>query len=180
MRLRDRKVLAREHEPYRPPGLEHEVADDVLDEHLLLGSEPAPDAGLDDAYVFHGETQERSNHPPGMERDLRGGPQHESFVLVEPAHGDMGLDRALLHLVDPEELDPPDGALLAVDSERESVRRSLDRTTRVEYRRAFTAWLEDTATSVRAARVRYFRAETTEPAAHLVRRVAGENRVQAR
>ena len=86
----------------------------------------------------------------------------------------------VVHLVDPEELDPPDGALLAVDPERESVRRSLDRTTRVEYRRAFTAWLEDTATSVRAARVRYFRAETTEPAAHVVRRVAGETGVRAR
>ena len=80
----------------------------------------------------------------------------------------------VVHVVAPEELDPPDDALLAVDPERAGLRRALDRAARDEYRRAFSTWMESTAASCRAARVRYFLAETAEPAAHVVRRVAGE------
>ena len=80
----------------------------------------------------------------------------------------------VVHLVATEELEPPPGALLAVDPERAGMRRTLDGAARDEYRRAFAAWMEATAAAFRAARVGYFRAETSEPAAHVVRRVAGE------
>ena len=85
-----------------------------------------------------------------------------------------GGEVVVVHLVATEELDPPAEALLAVDPERAGMRRTLDGAARDEYRRAFSAWMDDTAASFRAARVRYFRAETSEPAAHVVRRVAGE------
>jgi uncharacterized protein (DUF58 family) len=85
-----------------------------------------------------------------------------------------GGEVVVVHLVATEELDPPAEALLAVDPEQPLVRRTLDGATRAEYRRAFGAWLEETAGAFRAAGVRYLRAETSEPAAHVVRRVAGE------
>ena len=86
----------------------------------------------------------------------------------------------VVHLVAPEELDPPGDALLAVDPEQDGQRRTLDSGVREQYVRAFAAWREATASTLRAARVRYFLAETTEPAAHLVRRVAGEAGVRGR
>jgi uncharacterized protein (DUF58 family) len=86
----------------------------------------------------------------------------------------------VVHLVAAEELDPPGGALLAVDPERAEVRRTLDGAARGAYVRAFNAWMDDTAAAFRSARVRYFRADTAEPAAHLVRRVAGEVGVRGR
>ena len=86
----------------------------------------------------------------------------------------------VVHLVAPEELDPPDEALLAVDPEQPRMRRSLDGAARREYQRTFTTWLDDTSTAFRSARVRYVRAETSEPAAHLVRRLAGDTGVRGR
>jgi uncharacterized protein (DUF58 family) len=80
----------------------------------------------------------------------------------------------IVHLVATEELDPPAEALLAVDPEIAGMRRTLDGAARDEYRRAFSTWMDTTAAAFRSARVRYFRAETSEPAAHVVRRVAGE------
>jgi uncharacterized protein (DUF58 family) len=79
----------------------------------------------------------------------------------------------VVHLVAPEELDPPTAAVLAVDPERATLRRTLDGPGRAAYVRAFTRWLDDTAAGFGAAGVRYLRAETSEPAAHLVRRIAG-------
>jgi uncharacterized protein (DUF58 family) len=79
----------------------------------------------------------------------------------------------VVHLVAPEELDPPAAAVLAVDPEHATVRRTLDGAARAEYARAFSRWLDQTAADFRAAGVRYLRAETSEPAAHLVRRIAG-------
>jgi uncharacterized protein (DUF58 family) len=76
----------------------------------------------------------------------------------------------VVHLVAPEELDPPGDALLAVDPEDPATRRTLDGPARAAYRRALDAWLEETAGAWRAAGVRYVRALTSEPAAHLVRR----------
>jgi uncharacterized protein (DUF58 family) len=84
-----------------------------------------------------------------------------------------GGEVTIVHLVAPEELDPPGDALLAVDPEEPAMRRTLDDDTRGQYRRAFAAWLEETGGAFRAAGVRYLRAETSEPAAHLVRRIAG-------
>ena len=80
----------------------------------------------------------------------------------------------LVHIVAREEMDPPEQALLAVDPEDPAMRRLLDGTMRAQYRERFAAWLEETAATSRAAGIRYVRALTDEPAAHLVRRVAGE------
>lgn len=85
-----------------------------------------------------------------------------------------GGEVTIVHLVAPEELDPPGDALLAVDPEQPALRRTLDGDTRAGYLRAFTAWLDETGGAFRAAGVGYLRAETSEPAAHLVRRIAGE------
>ncbi|MEO5817476.1 MAG: DUF58 domain-containing protein [Gemmatimonadaceae bacterium] len=80
----------------------------------------------------------------------------------------------VVHIVANEELDPPGDALLAVDPEVPTMRRILDGDLRVAYREAFMHWLDDTATALRAAGVRYVRATTNEAAPHLVRRIAGE------
>lgn len=86
----------------------------------------------------------------------------------------------LVHLIATEELDPPGDALLAVDPEQAGMRRTLDGAARREYRRAFTTWLDDVASTLRMAGVQYIRAETSEPAARVVRRVAGESGVRRR
>ena len=86
----------------------------------------------------------------------------------------------VVHLVATEELDPPGDALLAVDPERAGQRRTLDAGARDQYVRVFARWRDETAGTLRAARVRYFMAETSEPAPHLVRRVAGEAGVRGR
>src|SRR5258705_3472974 len=70
----------------------------------------------------------------------------------------------VVHLVAPEELDPPGDALLAVDPERPGVRRTLDGTARGAYTRAFAAWMEEAAGAFRSARGRYVPAGTTRPA----------------
>ena len=80
----------------------------------------------------------------------------------------------LLHIVATEEIDPPEQAVLAVDPEDLSMRRLLDGAMRTRYREQFTRWLDEMAASSRAAGIRYVRALTDEPAAHVVRRVAGE------
>jgi hypothetical protein len=80
----------------------------------------------------------------------------------------------VVHIVAEEELDPPGDALLAVDPEAPAMRRILDGELRIAYRDAFTRWLDDSATALRAAGVRYVRAMTNEAAPHLVRRIAGE------
>jgi uncharacterized protein (DUF58 family) len=85
-----------------------------------------------------------------------------------------GDEVTLVHIIAPEELDPPGDGRLAVDPERPAIRRTLDRSTRAEYQRALGAWLAATAGTFRAAGVWYARAETAEPAAHLVRRIALE------
>jgi uncharacterized protein (DUF58 family) len=91
-----------------------------------------------------------------------------------------GGELIVVHLVAPEEIIPPAGVVLAVDPEGAGVRRTLDAAVRRDYERAFSTWMEETATLFRAARVRYVRAETTEPAARVARRVAGEAGMRAR
>jgi uncharacterized protein (DUF58 family) len=80
----------------------------------------------------------------------------------------------VVHIVAAEELDPPHDALLAVDPEVPSRRRILDGDLRAVYRESFMRFLDESATALRAAGVRYVRAITTELAPHLVRRIAGE------
>lgn len=85
-----------------------------------------------------------------------------------------GGEVTIVHVVAPEELHPPGDGLLAVDPEQQSMRRTLDRSARASYERAFGAWLDETADAFRAAGVAYVRANTSEAAAHLVRRIALE------
>jgi uncharacterized protein (DUF58 family) len=80
----------------------------------------------------------------------------------------------VVHIIAAEELDPPGETVLAVDPEVPLMRRVLEGDARAEYRNAFGRWLDDTATALRAAGVRYVRATTNEVAPHLVRRIAGE------
>ena len=80
----------------------------------------------------------------------------------------------LVHVIAREELDPPEAAMLAVDPEAPATRRILDRSLRAQYRDQFTRWLDEIAATSRAAGVRYLRAITDEPAAHVIRRIAGD------
>ena len=80
----------------------------------------------------------------------------------------------IVHIVATEELDPPREAMLAVDPEVPETRRILDGALRAEYVERFTRWLDDVAMRSRAAGVRYIRAVTDEPAAHAIRRIAGD------
>ncbi len=86
----------------------------------------------------------------------------------------------VLHVVASEELDPPAEARLAVDPERAGIRRSLDAPARAAYSQAFGAWMHESADAFRSAGVRYLRAETSEPAARVARRVAGGSVAGAR
>ena len=78
----------------------------------------------------------------------------------------------VIHIVADEELNPPSGGLLAVDPEQPTLRRILDGPMRAEYRASFSGWMDQTAVDLRAAGVRYIRALTSEPAPHIVRRIA--------
>jgi len=98
----------------------------------------------------------------------------EDMVAAAKLRIASGGEVIVVHVVSPDELDPPGGALLAQDPEHATTRRTLDGAARAEYQRAFSTWMDDTASMFRAARIRYFRAETPEPAAHVVRRVAGD------
>ena len=85
-----------------------------------------------------------------------------------------GGEIVLLHLLTPEELDPPAAAQLAVDPEQPMMRRSLDADGRREYRAALDGWLDRMQDEFRGVGVRYVRAFTSEPAARIVRRVAAD------
>jgi uncharacterized protein (DUF58 family) len=83
-----------------------------------------------------------------------------------------GGEVVVVHLVAPEELDPPAAAQLAVDPEQLTLRRSLDGASRTRYQRAFTEWRDEIRTAYRGAGVRYLRADSSEPASRIVRRIA--------
>jgi uncharacterized protein (DUF58 family) len=83
-----------------------------------------------------------------------------------------GGEVVVVHLVAPEELDPPADAQLALDPEQPELRRSLDGASRAEYGRAFAKWRDEMRTAFRAGGVRYVRAVSTEAAARIVRRIA--------
>ncbi len=97
---RDELLLPVEHEPDRPAGSEHKVADDVLDDHFLLRAETAAHAGLDDANGLDREPEQWREHAADVEGHLRGRPQHQPLILVEPADCGVRLDRGVLHLLD--------------------------------------------------------------------------------
>ena len=80
----------------------------------------------------------------------------------------------LVHVIADEELDPPAGTMLAVDPEVPTIRRILSGALREQYRIVYFRWLDDMATAARESGIRYVRAQTSEPASRLVRRIAGE------
>jgi uncharacterized protein (DUF58 family) len=82
-----------------------------------------------------------------------------------------GHEVTVVHVVAGEEVDPPGAALLAVDPEEPTLRRTLDAATRAEYVRRYSTWLTETADAYRAAGVRYVRIDAAEPASKLVRRI---------
>jgi hypothetical protein len=57
-----------------------QVGGDVLDQHLLLGTEATSDTRLDYADVLDLHVDERCQHPAGVERNLRRGPDDHAFV----------------------------------------------------------------------------------------------------
>ncbi|HET9682930.1 MAG TPA: DUF58 domain-containing protein [Gemmatimonadaceae bacterium] len=83
-----------------------------------------------------------------------------------------GGEVVLLHLLTPEEMDPPAEARLAVDPENATLRRSLDADGRRAYAAALEAWLDRMRQEYRGAGVHYVRALSSEPPERIVRRVA--------
>ena len=83
-----------------------------------------------------------------------------------------GADVLALHIVAREELDPSPTAIIAQDSERAELKRSLVEETREGYREAFAAWRAELARGWRAAGAAYFEVATDEAADHAVRRIA--------
>ena len=53
----DELLMAVEFEAYRSPGRQGEMSDDVLDQHLLLHTEPPTDPGFDDPDLAHRQPQ---------------------------------------------------------------------------------------------------------------------------
>ena len=95
-------------------------------------------------------------------------------VAAERAQGvtAAGGEVVLLHLLTPEEMDPPAEARLAVDPENATLRRSLDADGRRAYAGALEAWLDRMQQEYRGAGVHYVRALSSEPPERIVRRVA--------
>lgn len=83
-----------------------------------------------------------------------------------------GGEVVLLHLLTPEEMDPPAEARLAVDPEDPTLRRSLDADGRRGYATALEAWLDRMQSDYRVAGVHYVRGLSSEQAERIVRRVA--------
>ncbi len=95
----------------------------------------------------------------------------EATLRAASTHRAQGGELYALHLLDDAELDPPRGAVMAIDPEAPAVQRPLDATARAEYLAAFGAWREATARAWRDAGAAYTTVVTSEPAARAVRRV---------
>ena len=96
-------------------------------------------------------------------------------ALLRAAREQMtrGVEVTLVHVVAREELDPPPGAILAVDPEAPALRRPLVDATREGYRAAFAMWRAGVAGDWRRAGARYMEVITHEPADRAVRRIVG-------
>lgn len=95
----------------------------------------------------------------------------DAMLASARVHIARGGEVFLVHVVAPDELDPPRRTLLAVDPERPELHRLLDARARDAYLQAFAQWREHAATSWRAAGAAYTLATTDEPVAAVVRRV---------
>src|SRR5690606_22817819 len=82
-----------------------------------------------------------------------------------------GTEVFAVHVIAREELDPRDLGTLVVDPEEASVRRPLDEAGLAEYKRAFTSWCDELASSWRAEGAVYQRAVTGEPADRIIRQI---------
>ncbi len=82
-----------------------------------------------------------------------------------------GIEVFAVHVIAREELDPRDLGTLVVDPEEASVRRPLDEAGLAEYKRAFTSWCDELASSWRAEGAVYQRAVTGEPADRIIRQI---------
>jgi uncharacterized protein (DUF58 family) len=82
-----------------------------------------------------------------------------------------GADVLAIHIVAREELDPPSGAIIAVDPENPELERSLVGETREGYRDAFAAWRTELARAWREAGAAFFMVPADEAADHAVRRI---------
>ena len=81
-------------------GGDGEVRRHVLDHDLLLAAEAASDARLDHTNSLDRQSQHGRQHPPYVEGNLRGSPDHQAVILIPVGHDDMRLDRGLLDLGD--------------------------------------------------------------------------------
>lgn len=77
-----------------------------------------------------------------------------------------------VHVVHPNEIDPPHKTTLLADPEQQDFKRPLTESTRRRYLESFGAWREQLARDWRMAGAYYTQVATSEPAAHAVRRIA--------
>ena len=77
-----------------------------------------------------------------------------------------------VHVVHPDELEPPHKTMLLADPEQADFKRPLTESTRRRYLETFGAWRERLARDWRMAGAYYTQVVTSEPAAHAVRRIA--------
>lgn len=83
-----------------------------------------------------------------------------------------GRDVYAIHVIAPEEIEPPVSMSVVTDPEAPAVRRSMDRASRLRYTRAFTEWREDTAARWLESGAAYHTLVTGfEPVGHSVRRI---------
>jgi uncharacterized protein (DUF58 family) len=83
----------------------------------------------------------------------------------------QGGEVTVVHIVARLEVDPPAGALLAIDPEVPAVERSLTDSGRASYSERFAAWRAQVARGWRDDGVSYVEARDDEPAERVVRRV---------
>jgi len=95
----------------------------------------------------------------------------DAMLASARVHIARGGEMFLVHVVAPEELDPPRRTLLAVDPERPELHRLLDASARDRYLRSFAEWREHVAAAWRASGAAYTLATTEEPIASIVRRI---------
>ena len=85
-----------------------------------------------------------------------------------------------IHIVAPEELDPPRDTLLVADPELPDIRRPMTSEARGEYLATFAAWREDIAHSWSDAGVSFSMAVAgAEEADHLIRRITAPRGMSA-
>jgi uncharacterized protein (DUF58 family) len=95
----------------------------------------------------------------------------EATLRAATTHRAQGGEVYAVHVLDPLELDPPRGTLLAVDPERPDVRRPLDAVSRAAYVEAFAAWRTDLARAWRDAGAAYATVTSDEAPGRAVRRI---------